>query len=125
LGSVVGLRIGNNSQIGANSRIGPNVTIGNDVLMGPDCILMTTSHAFENPNVPIREQGALEIRPIKIGNDVWIGTRVVILPGVTVGDGAVIGANSLVTKNIPPLTIVGGAPARLIRRRGERLETTL
>ena len=54
---------------------------------------------------------------IVIGNDVWIGYEAVVLAGVTVGDGAIIGARALVTKDVPPYTIVGGVPARIIRRR--------
>ena len=54
---------------------------------------------------------------ITIGNDVWIGYEAVILSGVTVGDGAVIGARSLVTKNVPPYTVVGGVPAKIIKKR--------
>jgi maltose O-acetyltransferase len=118
IGSGLGLRLGDNTQLGANSRIGPNVSLGDNVLMGPDCVIMTTAHAFENREVPIRLQGALPIKPIIIGDDVWIGTRVVILPGVKVGNGAVIGANSVVTKNIEPYAVVGGVPAKFIRWRG-------
>lgn len=121
LGSALELRIGNNAQIGANSRIGPSVSIGNDVVMGPDVVLMTTAHAFENPQVPIRLQGALPVKPIVLEDDVWIGTRVVVLPGVRLGKGCIIGANSLVTKDVPPLAIVGGSPAKVIRYRGERI----
>jgi maltose O-acetyltransferase len=117
------LRIGNFSQIGANSKIESDVTIGNNVLMGPDVVMMTEIHAFENPQILIREQGALPIRPIVIGNDVWIGTRVIILPGITIGNGAVIGAGSVVTRNIDPYAIVGGSPAKLIRYRGDRLKS--
>lgn len=55
--------------------------------------------------------------PIQIGNDVWIGTRAVILSGVTIGDGAVIGSGSIVTKDVPPYTIVGGIPAKVLKPR--------
>jgi maltose O-acetyltransferase len=121
LGSAVGLRIGDYSQLGENSRIGPHVTIGKNVLMGPDVVLMTTSHAFENPDIPIRLQGSTPVSPIVIEDDVWIGTRVIVLPGVRIGNGAIIGANSVVSKDVPPLTICAGSPARLIRTRGDRL----
>lgn len=118
IGSGRGLKIGDNSQLGHNSRIGPEVRIGENVVMGPDVIIMTTSHAFDDATRPIRLQGELPIRPIVIGNDVWIGTRVVILPGVIIGDGAIIGACSVVTRNVLPSAIVAGNPARLIRMRG-------
>ena len=63
-------------------------------------------------------KGACPIRPITIGNDVWIGTRVIILPGVAIGDQAVIAAGSVVTKDVPAKAIVGGVPAKFIRERG-------
>ena len=65
------------------------------------------------------KQKSEEPRPITIGNDVWIGSRVIILPGVHVGDGSVIGAGSVVTKDVEPYSIVAGNPARLIRKRVE------
>ena len=116
-----GLKIGDRSQLGQNAKIDPTVTIGKDVLMGPDVIILTTRHAFEDPDTPINQQGVLPIAPVIIGDDVWIGARVVILPGVEIGKGAIIGAGSIVTKNVPPYTIVGGNPAKAIRKRGARL----
>ena len=114
------LRVGNGAQLGHNARIESNVTIGDDVLMGPDVVIMTTSHAFENPDLPINRQGSLPTLPVVIGNDAWIGTRVVIMPGVTIGNGAVVGAGSIVTRDIPPFAIAAGNPARVIRQRGSR-----
>jgi len=114
------LRVGHRAQIGGNSRIDHDVTIGNDVLMGPDVVMISGGHAFETPDLPINQQGSIERRPIVIGNDVWIGTRVIVMPGVEIGDGAVIGAGSIVTKNIPPYSVAIGAPAKVIRRRGQR-----
>jgi len=119
IGRGQGLAVGHRSQLGHGARIGPSVTIGDDVLMGPDVVIMTTAHQFDDPATPIRLQGHLPVRAVTIGNDVWIGTRVVILPGITIGDGAVVGAGSIVTRDVPPLTIVAGNPARVLRRRGE------
>lgn len=119
-GKADGLRVGNRSMLGDHARIGPHVTIGDDVIMGPDVVLMTTAHAFEDPNQPINRQGFLATRPIKIGNDVWLGTRVIVMPGVQIGDGAVIGSGSIVTHDIPTLSVAAGAPARVIRKRGSR-----
>ena len=116
-----GIKVGARSQLGQNSRIGPYTIIGDDVVMGPDVVIMTTSHKFERLDVPINKQGHLKIRPVIIGNDVWIGTRALILPGVTIGDQAILGAGTVVTKDVPPRAIVAGNPARIIRYRGDHL----
>ena len=63
------------------------------------------------------EQGNDETKPVTIGNDVWIGRRVIILPGVTISDGCVIGAGAVVTKDMPAYSIVGGVPAKVIKSR--------
>lgn len=114
------LRVGDRAQIGMNSRIDRDVTIGDDVVMGPDVVIMTASHAFEDPTVPVNQQGAAERKPVCIGRDVWIGTRVIILPGVEIGEGCVIGAGSVVTRSIPAFSVAAGNPARVVRKRGSR-----
>lgn len=65
------------------------------------------------------EQGFQEEKPVYIGNDVWIGSRVTILPEVKIGNGCVIGAGAIVTKDVPDYAIVGGNPARVIRYRNQ------
>ena len=111
------LTIGDRSQLGKNLKAEEDLSLGDDVIMGPDVVIMSSSHAFTKTDIPINRQGASSRRPVIIGNDVWIGTRVIILPGVKVGDKAIIGAGSVVTKNVPPFAIVGGSPAKLIRFR--------
>jgi maltose O-acetyltransferase len=115
------LSVGHHAQVGMNARIDRDVTIGDDVVMGPDVIIMTSAHAFEDPDIPINLQGAREPMPVRIGRDVWIGTRVIILPGVEIGEGSVIGAGSLVSRSIPPFSVAVGVPARVVRKRGDRL----
>ena len=110
------LTIGDNSGIGMNSRIG-SVDIGKNVMMAPDCIMLTKNHSYDRVDIPMNQQGYNEDKKIIIGDDVWIGQRVIILPGVKVGDGSIIGAGSIVTKNIEPYSIVAGNPARLIKIR--------
>lgn len=117
-GSGSDIFIGDRSQLGHNARIDHDTVIGSDVIMGPDVVIMSSSHAFENITLPINMQGAMAKRPVYIGNDVWIGTRVIILPGVKIGDGAVVGAGSVVTNDIPPLAVVAGVPAGILRYRG-------
>lgn len=111
------VEIGNNSGIGIASRIYGHVCIGDNVLMGPEVIILTSGHKYENADILIREQGRLPEKPVHIGNDVWIGARAIILPGVHIEDGAVIGAGAVVTKDVPPYTVVGGVPARIIKQR--------
>lgn len=119
-GSGSGVEVGDRSQIGHNSSIDHQVIIGNDVVMGPDVVIMTIGHAYDNPSIPINQQGALPRQPVYIGNDVWIGTRVVILPGVRIGDGAVIGACAVVTKSVPAFAVVAGIPAKVVKWRGSK-----
>lgn len=113
--------MGDRSQLGENLKAEADLILGNDVLMGPDVIMLSSSHAFDRLDLPINQQGARPRHPIVIGNDVWIGTRVIILPGVRIGDHAIIGAGSVVTKDVPPLAIIGGNPARFIRSRNVTL----
>lgn len=79
-------------------------------------VLNTVNHIYEDPDIPLRLQG-IELAPIVIEEDAWIGNNTYVGPGVTIGRGAIVGANSMVTKDVPPYTIVGGVPARPLRRR--------
>ncbi len=109
--------LGDNSGIGINCEIAPHVTIGNDVMMGPECMIYTSNHGMERMDIPMWKQKSTPVEPVVIGNDVWLGARVIILPGVHIGDGSVIGAGSVVTKNVEPYSVVAGNPAKLIRKR--------
>ena len=112
-----GMRIGSRSGLGARSCIGNEVIIGEDVMMGRECLLLTDGHRYDRLDVPMREQGRCVPREIVIGDDVWIGARVIILPGVHVGTGAIIGAGSIVTKDIPDYEVWAGNPAHFIKSR--------
>ena len=105
------LSIGDNSGVGLNCIINGPCSIGNDVLMGPNCVIYTVNHRFDSLDVPIRLQGDSEPRPVVIGDDVWIGSNVIVLPGVKIGSHSVIGAGSVVTKDVPPYCVVAGNPA--------------
>ena len=88
-------------------------------MMGPHCTIYIRNHAFDRLDIPMCEQGFQSEKPIVIGNDVWIGGHVIILPGVQIGNGAIVGAGAVVTKNVPDYAIVGGNPARIIRYRNQ------
>jgi maltose O-acetyltransferase len=108
--------IGDYSGIGMYSYVG-TVKIGRDVMIGEELIAISRNHEFSSTETPMRTQGFQKDQPITIEDDVWIGTRVTILPGVIVGKGSIVGAGSVVTKNVPPYAIVAGNPAKLIRKR--------
>jgi maltose O-acetyltransferase len=112
------LIVGHDVLINAYSIIGAQkgITIGNYVMLGYHVNLASVSHSYTNPKVPIKYQGEYGA-PITIEDDVWIGANVSILPGITVGRGAIVGANSVVTKSIIPYSIVGGVPAKHIKYR--------
>lgn len=92
------------------------VDIGNNVLIGSNVIINSGNHNYINLDIPINQQGHT-IAPITIEDDVWIGSNVCILAGVTIGQGSVIGAGAVVTKNVEPYSVMGGVPARLIKSR--------
>lgn len=111
--------IGNNSQVNPYTVIygGAGVVIGENVMIAPHCAIAAGSHDFIQTNKPMRFAGHFDKGPIVIGDDVWIGANCTITDGVQIGKGAVIGANSVVTKNVEAYDIVGGCPAKVIKNR--------
>lgn len=89
------------------------VTFGDNVFVAPNCGFYTAGHPFD---VEQRNRGLEYARPITIGNNVWIGAHVCVLPGVTIGDNCVIGAGSVVNRDIPAGTLAAGNPCRVIRK---------
>ena len=114
------IRLGDNSGIGIRAEISDYVSIGNNVMMGPECIIYTQNHAFSDLSIPMCMQGFSEPKPVIIEDDVWIGGRVTILPGVRVKTGSIIGAGAVVTKDVEAYTIVGGNPAHFLKKRGQK-----
>lgn len=114
-----GIRIGDNSGLGINCVIPDGTVIGNDVMMGPNCYIHGVNHRFDRTDVPMRLQGATESKPCIIDDDVWIGRNVTIMVGRHISTGTIIASNSVVTKDFPPYSIIGGNPAKLIRSRLE------
>ena len=113
-----GLKVGNHSSLGTHGFYGcaGGISIGDNVLIGNYVSMHSENHNFEDPNLTIREQGVSH-KGITIGNDCWIGSKVTILDGAQVGDGCIIAAGAVVRGNIPPYSVVGGIPARLLKKR--------
>lgn len=115
---------GGTIEIGARCSINPysilyghgNLKIGNDVLIAAHTVIIPANHNFDDIHIPINSQG-LTTKGIVIDDDVWIGAGCKILDGVTIGKGAVIAAGAVVNKNVPPYTIVGGVPAKELKKR--------
>lgn len=111
---------GTNVRIGRNGFVNFNcvfldcapIEIGDDLQMGPAVQLYTAQHPLE-PD--LRRAGLEYARPIRIGNNVWIGGGAIVLPGVTIGDDSVIGAGSVVVRDVPPASVAVGNPARIVR----------
>ena len=115
------LVIGDRCDIGTRNRIVGNVIIEPDVLFGPDNFICSSNHVYENPEIPIKEQGACSVRrnghaELKIGSGSWIGTHVAIIGDVHIGKNCVIGANAVVTRDVPDYCIVAGASAQIIKQ---------
>ncbi len=114
------ISIGDNSGIGINCVVPSDITIGSNVMMGPHVFIFGEStHSFDRIDVPIREQGRIKSKPVIIEDDVWIGRQAIINHGRTISQGTIIAAASVVTKDYPKYSIIGGNPARLIRKRNE------
>lgn len=116
------IRLGERCHIGDFVHIASSslVEVGDDCLFASKIFISDTSHGSygeggSSPDTP-PELRPLVSDPVKIGKNVWLGDSVVILPGVTVGDGCVIGANAVVTKDIPAYTVAGGCPARPLKQ---------
>ena len=116
-GSGVGIRIGNRSGLGLDCIVTGTVTIGDDVMMGPRCVIVSRDHRIDDVSVPMNQQGLAQDQPITIGDDVWIGANVTILPGVDIGSGSVIAAGSVVNRDVPAFAIVAGVPAKVVKHR--------
>jgi len=111
--------------IGPRASIPSGVEAGKYVMIGPELLITGQDHNFDRPGIPIIFSG----RPLRgtcvIEDDVWVGARVTIMLGVTIGRGAVIASGAVVTRDVAPYTIVGGVPARSIRKRFGEKEASL
>lgn len=95
---------------------GAGITIEDDVMLGADVHIYVHNHKFDDPSVPIIDQGHYPSKPVVAKRGSWIGAGSIILPGATIGENAVVGAGSVVVKNVPAFSVVVGNPAREVRR---------
>lgn len=108
--------------IGFNCVIYSKVKIGDYTMLAPEVKIIGGDHKFDVVGLPMIFCGRDIQLNTEIGKDVWIGSRSIIMRGVTIGDGAIIAANSVVTKNVEPYTIVGGSPAKFLKNRFSNVE---
>lgn len=111
------IRIGKYCRINENVFLQGDITIGNYVMIAPNVSIYSANHFYSGVDQPMVTYGNTNNIPVIIEDDVWIGRNVVILPGIRVESGSIIGANSVVTKNVLANSIVGGVPAKFIKFR--------
>lgn len=112
------LKIGDKVVFGRNDVVNAylDVVIGSSSIIADMVYIADFDHVFADVDRPIKDQGIAK-SPIRIGADVWLGTKVTVLRGTSIGDGSVVGANAVVAKNLPPYSVAVGVPARVIRDR--------
>jgi acetyltransferase-like isoleucine patch superfamily enzyme len=112
------VRIGSQSFLNIGVMVAAHqlVEIGDHCMFANGCFVSDANHRYDDPDKPVPWQGFTTKGPTRVGDNVWCGANVVITSGVTVGERCVIGANSVVTQNLPPFSIVFGAPARVVKR---------
>jgi len=112
------LEIGDHVRIGADMVIAccGSIEIGDEVLTADRVYIGDTYHEYRDVTRPVRHQGLHDPRPVRIGRGAFLGINCAVLPGVTVGEGACVGANAVVTDDVPPHSLVVGNPARVVRR---------
>ena len=113
-----GLKIGNNSNIGPYCYIGCSgyIEIGDNVMMSPRVSIYAENHVFTRTDITLKDQGVKK-EFVKIEDDCWIAANSIILAGVTIGKGSVVAAGSIVTRDVPPYSVVAGVPAKIIKQR--------
>jgi acetyltransferase-like isoleucine patch superfamily enzyme len=113
--SVGEIIIGNDTRIGLRNTLIGSIYIGNHVILAQNVVLSALNHQYSDVSVPIHLQG-FTMRPIRIEDEVWIGANSVITAGVTIGKHAVVAGGSVITKDVPPYTVVAGNPARPLKQ---------
>ena len=119
IGNGDNIEIGNNCQINDNIRF-DNVKIGNNVMIARECVFLGKSHNFNDLDLPMNEQGIKNYKQTIVEDNVWIGIRAIIMPGVKIKKGSIIGAGSLLNTDTVLNGVYAGIPARLIKVRGNK-----
>jgi len=110
------IEIGNFCRINENVRL-DNVRIGNHVMIGRESILLGKMHEFRDTNIPMEQNLSNDSKPTIIEDDVWLGLRVIVMPGVMIRKGTIVGAAAVITKDTEEYGIYAGIPAKLIKKR--------
>jgi maltose O-acetyltransferase len=111
------ISLGDRSGLGRYCRIPDDISIGNDVMMGPYVTIYSANHAFNRIDIPMNQQGHTASKQTVIEDDVWIGSHVIMTPGRYISRGSIIAAGSVLTKDFPEYSIIGGNPAKIIGNR--------
>ena len=113
--AVGNVSIGDRTLIGLSCVVIGPVEMGNDILLAQHVVLSGLNHNFKNPNLPIKDQG-VSMHKIVVEDGVWIGANAVITAGITIGKNSVVAGGSVVTKDVPPYSVVGGNPAKILKQ---------
>lgn len=113
IGKNVVIRAGCN--LSTEARDEAAIIIEDDVMLGPGVHIYTNNHRFDNPDIPVIQQGDSPSKKVVLRKGCWVGANAILLPGVTIGENSVIGAGSVVTKTIPPRVLAAGNPARILK----------
>jgi maltose O-acetyltransferase len=111
------IKIGYKSGIGINAKVPNNLILGDNVMMGENVTIFGSNHAFDRIDIPMMKQGFKKFPPVEIGDDVWIGNNVIILAGRKIKKGSIVAAGTVLTKDFPEYSIIGGNPSKLLKSR--------
>ena len=118
IGDGKNVQIGNFCQVNEHTFI-QGAIIGNHVMIAPHVSLLANTHHYEDTETPMILQGETKGLLVRIQDDVWLGRNVIVMPGVTIGKGSIVAAGAVVTKDVPEYVIVGGVPAKVLKKRKE------